>query len=87
MKRFIHLASGLFLLGLASSCTVTTLHVNTNPVGSEVGKAKGHNFQKDVDYSVGTAAKKGGVQEIGVIEIKSKVILFYVQVETTVSGK
>ena len=86
MKHLKLLVATCLFGGLMASCTVTTVSVNSNPVGDSKGVAKATNFQSDADYTLARAAKKGGIEKIGVVEIKSTSILIYQKIETTVSG-
>ena len=66
-----------------TSCSVTSYMVTDNPVGTKVGVAKGKIGQKDADYSLEAACKKGKITKIGVVEIRTGMF----SVTTTVTGE
>lgn len=86
MKHLKLLLAACALGGFLSSCSVTMISVNSNPVGDSKGVAKASNFQSDADYTLARAVKKGGIEKIGVVEVKAKQILIYQKIETTVTG-
>ncbi len=75
------LALGLvFLLG---SCSVKYASVTNNPVGSKQGVNRaGKFFNPDIDYTQYRAAKNGGIQNIGVVQVTDS----FFRMETVVYG-
>jgi hypothetical protein len=76
-----------------ASCSVTVPYQTTaNPVGTKVGKASGTCYLRflcfDVDYSIHTAAKNGGINKIATVDIKTKNVLGIIWTfETIVTGE
>jgi len=89
MKRVFKTLSFIAFVGGVSSCTIShTALVTNNAVGSKTGVAKAHNLQPNMDYTLATAKKNGGVEKIGVAETKVKNYLgIFWQFTTTVSGE
>lgn len=76
----------LSLFGL-SSCVQSTYMITDNPIGTKKGEAKLSLFGKDKDISIETAAKKGKITKISVVEMKTTYILIFPVVKTIVYGE
>jgi len=76
-----------------ASCSVTVPGQATdNPVGTKVGKSSGTCYLRflcfDVDYSIHTAAKNGGINKIATVDVKTTNVLGIIWTfETTVTGE
>lgn len=87
MKRFKFILLTGVISVLFASCTIMhTVTVTNNPVGTKTGVAKGNNFG-NLDVTLETAAKNGGITKIGTVETKATAILFFVKYKTTVTGE
>ena len=88
MKKIKSLLIGAILIAGISSCVVDQVHTVTgNPMGSKVGVAKGTMFMNpNFDVSMQAAAKNGGINKIGSVDIKTTIFIipFY---KTTVTGE
>jgi len=88
MKKIKLIAFGFALSLGMSSCVVDQVHsVTGNPIGTKVGVAKGTMFMNpNFDISMQAAAKNGGINKIGSVEIKTTIFIipFY---KTTVTGE
>lgn len=78
-------AIAVITLGVVlSSCSITTpVTVSSNPIGSKVGKSSGTCYFRviclDVDASILTAAKNGGITKISTVDYRQKNILGIIQ--------
>ena len=95
MKKIRNAFIGLFAIAALTlaSCTVTVPYdLTSNPVGTKVGKASGTCYFRvlcfDVDYSIHTAAKNGGINKIATVDIKTTNVLGIIWTfETIVTGE
>lgn len=91
MKKFFFLAAGAAAMVL-SSCSITLpVNATANEVGSKVGKSSGTCYLGilcfDVDASIATAARNGGISKISTVDYTQKNILnLIITHETTVTG-
>ncbi len=91
MKKFFFLAAGAAAMVL-SSCSITLpVNATSNEVGSKVGKSSGTCYLGilcfDVDASIATAARNGGISKISTVDYTQKNILnLIITHETTVTG-
>jgi hypothetical protein len=99
MKKYI--LSGL-IVGLMASCTMTRPYTATNnSLGDKTGVSKttlifgsssGDNLGAGLivtnkKFGVIEAAKKGGIDKIGAVDVKTTNYLFFSKVEIIVSGE
>lgn len=99
MKNFKALLLGGIVIA-ATSCTMTRPYTATNnPIGDEVGKSKttlifgtssGMNlssgFSTNKNFGVIEAAKKGGIDKIGCVDVRTTNYLIFQKVEIIVRG-
>ena len=76
MKLFVRI---IWIALAFASCTVTLpISATSNPIGSKVGKSSGTcvlNICMDVDASINTAAKNGGITKISTVDYRTKKLL------------
>jgi len=99
MKKY--LLSGL-IIGLMASCTITRPYTATNnSLGTKKGISKtniilgtssGDNLAAGLivtnkNFGVIEAAKKGGINKIGAVDVKTTNYIFFTKVEVIVSGE
>lgn len=95
MKKIRNLLIGLIAIAAftLASCSVTRPgQVTDNPVGTKVGKASGTCYLGflcfNVDYSIHTAAKNGGINKIATVDVKTTNIVGIIWTfETIVTGE
>ena len=94
MKRTISLLTAILAVSfMLSSCSMTSpVCATSNPVGNKVGMASGNGYLGalifDVDASIRTAAKNGGITKISTVDWKWTNILGLLQTYTCiVSGE
>lgn len=91
MKNMFVMIAGVAVMAL-SSCSITLpVAATSNEVGSKVGKSSGKCFLGviciDVDASIQTAARNGGISKISTVDYTQKNILnIIITHETTVTG-
>jgi|APGre2960657404_1045060.scaffolds.fasta_scaffold34386_2 hypothetical protein len=83
MKKVKFLIASAVTAVCLSSCSMTTYMVTDNPVGTKTGVAKGKVGQKDADYSLEAACKKGKITKVGVVQVRYGLF----SVTTTVTGE
>ena len=86
------ITASIIIVALLSSCSITTpIAATSNPIGSKMGKSSGYCYFGmcfNVDASVMTAAKNGGITKISTVDYRRKNILGIVQIhECIVSGE
>ena len=66
----------LLVLLFSSGCSLTIpISATSNPIGTKVGKSSGTcilNVCLDVDASINTAAKNGGITKISTVDYRTK---------------
>lgn len=83
-NRLASLVSLLGLVFLLGSCSIKYATVTNNPVGTKTGVNKaGKFFNPDIDFTQYRAAKNGGVQKIGVVQVTDS----FFKMETVVYGE
>lgn len=95
MKKLRNLFIGLIAVAAITlaSCTVTRPgQVTDNPMGTKIGRATGTCylgiFCFNVDYSIHTAAKNGGINKIATVDVKTTNVLGIIWTfETIVTGE
>ena len=93
MKSFSKvLVAGVAAVMFASCSLTTPIAATSNPVGSKVGTSSGNCFFGflcfDVDASIATAAKNGGISKISTVDYTRKDILGFLTTHvTTVTGE
>jgi hypothetical protein len=95
MKKFRNIFIGLIAAAAITltSCSITYPgQATTNPVGTKVGKASGTCYLRilcfDVDYSIHSAAKNGGISKIATVDVKTTNVLGIIWTfETIVTGE
>lgn len=87
MKKLKFLSTIFLSCLLLSACSMTSHMVTNNPVGSRVGVAKGHTFQKDLDFSLEKAVQNGDIQKISTVDIHIVSYFFVTKYKTTVTGE
>lgn len=95
MKNFRNVIIGLVVVVALffASCSATHPYwVTTNPIGTKVGKSSGTCYFRvlcfNVDYSIQTAAKNGGINKIATVDIKTTNVLGIIWTfETIVTGE
>ena len=91
MKKSLFMLAGVAAIAL-SSCSITLpVNATANEVGNKVGKSSGTCYLAilcfNVDASIQTAAKNGGISKISTVDYTQKNILnIIVTHETTVTG-
>lgn len=92
MKKAVFALAGAAMFVL-SSCSITLpVNATSNTVGNKVGKSSGVCYLGilcfDVDASIQTAAKNGGITKISTVDYTNKSLLnLIVTHETTVTGE
>ena len=87
MKKIILSIGSIVLLSL-SSCTISQQFITTgNPVGTKVGVATAKTSDLDSDFTIQSAAKKGGITKIATVDVVLKSYIFYIKGTTTVTGE
>lgn len=92
MKKAVFALAGAAMFVL-SSCSITLpVNATSNTVGNKVGKSSGVCYLAvlcfDVDASIQTAAKNGGITKISTVDYTTKNVLnIIVTHETTVTGE
>ncbi len=77
MRKLINLFFVGFLLLAMSSCVVYETHTVTgNPIGTKKGVVKANAFQKNANYTMQAAAKKGKINKIGSVDTRVTVFIF-----------
>ncbi len=94
MKKFIKSFLVLFAAVSLASCSVTfPVSATSNEVGSKVGRSSGSCYLGtllcfDVDASIMSAAKNGGISKISTVDFKQKNILgIIITFECIVTGE
>jgi len=93
MKMFTKIFGALAFVAIMASCSITLpVAATSNAVGNKVGSASGSCFLRflcfNVDASIQTAAKNGGITKISTVDIKTKDILgIVVTYECIVTGE
>jgi hypothetical protein len=91
MKNMFVMMAGVAIMAL-SSCSVTfPVAATSNEVGSKVGQSSGNCYLGilcfDVDASIQTAARNGGISKISTVDYTQKNILgLIITHQTTVTG-
>lgn len=91
MKKSLFMLAGAAVFAL-SSCSITLpVNATANEVGNKVGKSSGTCYLAilcfDVDASIQTAARNGGISKISTVDYTQKNILnIIITHETTVTG-
>ena len=88
MNKLTKIAFAFSLVFGLSSCVIYETHTVTgNPIGTKKGVAKAHGFQKNADYTMRTAAKKGDIQKIGSVDTKVTMFVIIPFYKTVVTGE
>lgn len=93
MKKLSYLLTSVMAAALLASCSMTApIAATSNPLGSKTGKSSGTCYLTvlcfNVDASVATAAKNGGISKISTVDFNTKTILGIVTTyTTTVTGE
>ena len=101
MKKII--LSSILLTGLLTSCSVTKPFLATNnEVGSKIGKSSSvclltggqatyagmfNGIMLNKNFGIVEAAKKGGIEKIGLVDLKITNYIIFVKKEFIVSGE
>ena len=88
-KQVFGFLVGLAVLVLAGCESTTPILVNSNTAGTKVGEATGSwmfngMIGGNVDVSLQTAAKNGGITKIATVDVRVKDVLGFMQTYTTV---
>lgn len=99
MKNFKTLLVGGILIAATSCTTIRPLTATNNPIGDQVGRSKttlvfgtasANNLETGIstnkNFGVIEAAKKGGINKIGCVDIKTTNFLIFQKVELIVRG-
>ncbi|PID28661.1 MAG: hypothetical protein CSB55_03790 [Candidatus Cloacimonadota bacterium] len=86
MKKLVLLALVVMVLG---ACSITIpVSATSNTVGNKVGQAMGTGYlgilNFDVDASIQTAARNGGIKKISTVDFKKTDLLGFVQTYTCI---
>lgn len=93
MRKLRNILSVVAASALLASCSITVpVTATSNEVGSKTGTSKGtcflHVLCFDVDASIQTAARNGGITKISTVDFRKKDILgIVVTYETIVTGE
>lgn len=93
MKKLRNILGVVAASALLASCSITVpVTATSNEVGSKTGTSKGTCFLRvlcfDVDASIQTAARNGGITKISTVDFRQKDILgIVVTYETIVTGE
>ncbi len=79
------------LIGLSSCSFTSPVNATSNPIGSKVGMSKGSaifGIYFDIDTSIRTAAKNGGITKISTVDYKTfNVLNIYLEFTCIVTGE
>ncbi len=93
MKKITQFLGLAVVAAMISSCSITVpVAATSNPVGGKVGKASGNCYLNlvcvNVDASIMTAAKNGGISKISTVDYKYDDLLGIIQThECIVTGE
>jgi len=93
MKKFTQIVGMIAAVAMFSSCSITLpVTATSNPVGGKVGKSSGNCYMGwlclNVDASIMTAAKNGGISKISTVDYKYSDMVGIIQThECIVTGE
>jgi hypothetical protein len=92
MKKIKNIILGMSILFLTSCAVSTPVIITDNVVGEKRGEASfniilGIIAPMDADASIATAAKNGGITQVGSVDFKVKAGLFKSTYTTIVTGR
>ncbi len=93
MKKLRNVLGVVAASAILASCSITVpVAATSNQVGSKVGTSKGTCFFQvlcfDVDASIQSAARNGGITKISTVDFKKKDVLgIIITYETIVTGE
>jgi hypothetical protein len=86
MKKLTIILSA-FLFSMSSCVLSHTAVVTSNPVGTKEGVARTKLFDRVPDFTFKTAKENGGIERVGIAEIKHQQFVIFPVISTRVTGE